>query len=195
MLWIASDFSHSFPFASCCFTHMNSSTPSDTGNGPPQTMRDRQKGILVIVFGVLCVSPDAALTRFLSEGGTSPWTIIFWKALFSTAIAAGFTVHEAGGAAALWESTVVGRRYYAVAVPVVAFILVSSHTTFPRLSIYSYYSPLFPNSQTNQSPFSIYIFPGHWIPFLICLHINGQCIAIDITQSIVVCRSGQVIPW
>ena len=105
---------------------MNSSTLSHAGTGPLQTMRDRQKGILVIVFGVLCVSPDAALTRFLSEGGTNPWTIIFWKTLFSTAIAAGFTIYEAGGVTALWESIVVGRRYYAAAVPVVAFI-VSSH--------------------------------------------------------------------
>ena len=86
-------------------------------------MIDRQKGILITVFGVLCVSPEAVLTRFLSEGGTNLWTIIFWKTLFSMAIAAGFAVHEAGSVAALWESIVVGRRYYAAAVPVVAFMV------------------------------------------------------------------------
>lgn len=86
-------------------------------------MIDRQKGILITVFGVLCVSPEAVLTRFLSEGGTNLWTIIFWKTIFSTAIATGFAVHEAGGIAALWKSIVVGRQYYAAAVPVVALIV------------------------------------------------------------------------
>ena len=86
-------------------------------------MIDRQKGILITVFGVLCVSPEAVLTRFLREGGINLWTIIFWKTLFSMVIAAGFAVHEAGSIAVLWESIVVGRRYYAAAVPFVAFIV------------------------------------------------------------------------
>jgi len=142
------------------------------------------------------------MTKFLSQGGTNPWTIIFWKTLFSTAIAAGFTVHEAGGVVALWESIVVGSRYYAAAVPVVAFIVSSlgkvhdlllQNNVFLLIIVLAFQTVKQPI--TFFDPPSIYIFPGQWHHILICLHINGQGIAIDFTESGVVRRSGQVIPW
>ena len=59
-------------------------------------MQDRPKGLLIILFGVLIISPDAVLVRYLSEGGAEPWTIIFWKMLFAIPITAVFAVWEAG---------------------------------------------------------------------------------------------------
>jgi len=40
-------------------------------------MNDRTKGLLIILAGVLCVSPDAVLVRFLSEGGADPWYVLY----------------------------------------------------------------------------------------------------------------------
>ena len=99
-------------------------------------IKDQPKGILFTFFGVLCASPDAVLTRFLSEGGTNSWTIIFWKALFSTTVSASFAVYGAGDVAALWISIMVGRRYYAVAVPIAASIVSLSNTSCPISVIY-----------------------------------------------------------
>jgi drug/metabolite transporter (DMT)-like permease len=60
-------------------------------------MKDRQKGILVAVFGVLCFTPDAALVIFLSKKGVDPWTIIFWKLFYSGVIAGAYAVYSVGG--------------------------------------------------------------------------------------------------
>ena len=81
-------------------------------------MNDRTKGLLIILTGVLIISPDAVLVRFLSEGGAEPWTIIFWKMLISIPISASFAVWEAGGFHNLWKSVYEGRYYYALAIPI-----------------------------------------------------------------------------
>ncbi|OEU21636.1 hypothetical protein FRACYDRAFT_235262 [Fragilariopsis cylindrus CCMP1102] len=81
-------------------------------------MNDRTKGLLIILTGVLIISPDAVLVRFLSEGGAEPWTIIFWKMLISIPISASFAVWEAGGFHNLWKSVYEGRFYYALAIPI-----------------------------------------------------------------------------
>lgn len=80
-------------------------------------MNDRTKGLLIILSGVLIISPDAVLVRYLSEGGADPWTIIFWKMLFAVPVSASFAIYEAGGVSALWKSVVEGKSYYAVAIP------------------------------------------------------------------------------
>jgi drug/metabolite transporter (DMT)-like permease len=114
-------------------------------------MKDRTKGLLIIVIGVLCVSPDAVLVRFLGEGGTDPWyasmytstcayhpllcfgsflqlsflpirTIIFWKMLLSVPFSASYALYEAGGLHPLYLSVIEGRYYYAAAIPVQATI-------------------------------------------------------------------------
>ena len=78
-------------------------------------MKDRAKGLLIILSGVLIISPDAVLVRFLSEGGADPWTIIFWKMLFAIPVSASFALYEARDISPLWKSIVEGRVYYAVA--------------------------------------------------------------------------------
>ena len=83
-------------------------------------MKPRSKGLLIILAGVICVSPDAVLVRFLTEGGTRPWTIIFWKLFLSIPISAGFALWEAGGLRKLYQSVVIGRFFYAAAAPVQA---------------------------------------------------------------------------
>ena len=83
-------------------------------------MNDRTKGLLIILAGVICVSPDAVLVRYLSTNGARPWTIIFWKLLLSIPITAGYALYEAGGIRKLYQSVVVGRYYYAAAIPVQA---------------------------------------------------------------------------
>lgn len=85
-------------------------------------MKDRAKGILIVLSGVLIISPEAVLTRFLSEGGADPWTIIFWKMLFAIPVAASFALYEAGGISPLWKLVVEGKVYYAVAVPIQAVV-------------------------------------------------------------------------
>jgi drug/metabolite transporter (DMT)-like permease len=114
-------------------------------------MKDRTKGLIIIVIGVLCVSPDAVLVRFLGEGGTDPWyasmcssactyhpliglcsffqlsflynrTIIFWKMLLSVPFSSSYALYEAGGFRPLYLSMIEGRYYYAAAIPVQATI-------------------------------------------------------------------------
>ena len=80
-------------------------------------MQDRPKGLLIILFGVLIISPDAVLVRYLSEGGAEPWTIIFWKMLFAIPITAVFAVWEAGSFSQLWSSMVYSKKYYLIAIP------------------------------------------------------------------------------
>ena len=87
---------------------------------PALAMKPRSKGLLIILVGVICVSPDAVLVRYLTEGSTPVWTIIFWKLLLSIPISAGFALWEAGGLHKLYQSVKVGRFYYAVAAPVQA---------------------------------------------------------------------------
>lgn len=70
-----------------------------------------------------------------------------------------------------------------------AFILIILYLTFQSFQTINHSPINFLDSS------SFYIFEGHWIHFFICLHINSQGIAIDITQSVVVRRSGQVVPW
>jgi len=83
-------------------------------------MKDRHKGILVALVGILCISPDAVLVRFLTSGesNTDPWTLLFWKLLLSVAVSAPYAVYEAGGAHRLWNSIVQGKWYYAAVLPV-----------------------------------------------------------------------------
>jgi drug/metabolite transporter (DMT)-like permease len=82
------------------------------------TMTPRLKGMLIALFGVICVSPDAVLVRFLSAGDTDPFTIIFWKFLMSIPASATYAVYEAGGFQSLWKSVIDGKFYYGAAIPV-----------------------------------------------------------------------------
>ena len=83
-------------------------------------MKDRAKGILVVLFGVLCISPDAVLVRFLSqEERTDPWTISFWKLIFSFPITAMYALYENHGSLiTLWDHAIRGKWYYMVSIPV-----------------------------------------------------------------------------
>jgi drug/metabolite transporter (DMT)-like permease len=85
-------------------------------------MKDRTKGLLVMLSGVLVISPDAVLTRFLGEGGADPWTIIFWKMLFALPLSTGFAIFYAGGVSKLKESVVEARYYYPIIVPLQACV-------------------------------------------------------------------------
>jgi len=80
-------------------------------------MNDRTKGLLIILAGVVAVSPDAVLVRFLSENGTPPWTIVFWKMLLGFPLTTAYALYESGGLRPLRRTIVRGRRYYAAAVP------------------------------------------------------------------------------
>ncbi|KAL3781369.1 hypothetical protein HJC23_013453 [Cyclotella cryptica] len=81
-------------------------------------MNDRTKGLSIILFGVLCVSPDAVLVRFLTTHGSNPWTIIFWKLFLSIPLSAGYAIYEAGGLKKLVNSIARARWYYVAVVPV-----------------------------------------------------------------------------
>ena len=102
-------------------------------------MQDRPKGLLIILFGVLIISPDAVLVRYLSEGGAEPWTIIFWKMLFAIPITAVFAVWEAGSFQKLWSSMVYSKKYYAIAIPLQCVVVRSSNCS----SSYNDYWQLF----------------------------------------------------
>lgn len=85
-------------------------------------MNDRTKGLLVMLSGVLIISPDAVMTRFLGEAGVDPWTIIFWKMLFALPVSTGFAIYYAGGPAKLKESVLEARYYYPIIVPLQACV-------------------------------------------------------------------------
>jgi hypothetical protein len=89
-------------------------------------MKDRHKGILVAIFGVLAISPDAVLVRFLSDGGkgtTDPWVIIFWKLVISITVSAPYAVYETGGLRRLYHSILHAKYYYLSAIPVQGVIV------------------------------------------------------------------------
>jgi len=97
-------------------------------------MKDRSKGLLIILTGVLIISPDAVLTRFMNEGGADPWTTVFWKMLFAAPVSTSFAIYEAGGPRPMWKSIVDARAYYAVVMPLQAaldtcFVLSFFYTT------------------------------------------------------------------
>ena len=97
-------------------------------------MKDRTKGLLIILTGVLIISPDAVLTRFMNEGGADPWTTVFWKMLFAAPVSTSFAIYEAGGLKPMWKSIVDARVYYAVVMPLQAaldtcFVLSFFYTT------------------------------------------------------------------
>lgn len=85
-------------------------------------MNDRTKGITIVLFGILCVSPDALLVRFLTTHGVDPWTIIFWKLLLSIPLSASYAIYEAGGVKSLARSILGSRGYYCAAIPVQCLI-------------------------------------------------------------------------
>ena len=74
-------------------------------------MNDRAKGIAITLFGVICISPEALLVRFLSTEGTDPWVIIFWKLLFSIPFTASFAIYEEGGAKKLFRNITANKEY------------------------------------------------------------------------------------
>ena len=106
-----------------------------TKNKPTiNAMNDRTKGLSIVLFGVLCVSPDAVLVRFLSTHGTDPWNIIFWKLFLSIPLSAGYAIYEAGGVKKLCNTISGGRLFYSVVVPVqaltdIGFTLVFVYTS------------------------------------------------------------------
>lgn len=97
-------------------------------------MNDRSKGLSIVLFGVLCVSPDALLVRYLSTHGSDPWTIIFWKLLLSIPISASFAVYEAGGVRKLIETISSGKRFYVLVVPVQCVIDIGFTLSFAYTS-------------------------------------------------------------
>eukprot|EP00537_Pseudo-nitzschia_pungens_P017885 CAMPEP_0172410188 /NCGR_PEP_ID=MMETSP1061-20121228/76749_1 /TAXON_ID=37318 /ORGANISM="Pseudo-nitzschia pungens, Strain cf. pungens" /LENGTH=391 /DNA_ID=CAMNT_0013146359 /DNA_START=702 /DNA_END=1877 /DNA_ORIENTATION=+ len=111
------------------------------------SMSDRTKGLLILLAGMIVVSPDAVLTRFLSEGGSSIWTIVFWRMFFAAPVAAPFAVYEAGGFAELWKSVRAARRYYVFIVPLqalveIGFVLAFVHTTAAKALLLINLDPL-----------------------------------------------------
>ena len=81
-------------------------------------MNDRTKGLLIILFGVVAVSPDAVAVRFLSEGGTTPWTITAYQNMMGFPLTLAYTIYESGGVRQLCRDVAKGKLYYAAAVPV-----------------------------------------------------------------------------
>ena len=74
-------------------------------------MNNRAKGIAITLFGVICISPEALLVRFLSTEGTDPWVIIFWKLLISIPFTASFAIYEEGGAKKLFRNITANKEY------------------------------------------------------------------------------------
>jgi drug/metabolite transporter (DMT)-like permease len=58
---------------------------------------NRTKGLCIALFGVLIITPDAVLVRYLSSGGVDPWTILFWRMIFSFPITFTFAWYDIGG--------------------------------------------------------------------------------------------------
>lgn len=85
-------------------------------------MNDRNKGLAIALLGIICVSPDAVLVRYLSTHGSSPWTVIFWKLLISIPFSLSYALYEAGGVAPFLRAAWTDRRWYAAAVPVQSVI-------------------------------------------------------------------------
>jgi drug/metabolite transporter (DMT)-like permease len=89
---------------------------------PNETKHERAKGLAIALFGVLSISPDALLVRFLSTHGADPWVIVFWKLLFSIPLTACWALVEAGGVKKLMNTITSGSRFYCMVVPVQSMI-------------------------------------------------------------------------
>lgn len=60
-------------------------------------LQDRTKGLLIALFGVICITPDAVLVRYLTSEGVDPWTIVFWKMAFSLPLTVTYALYDIGG--------------------------------------------------------------------------------------------------
>ena len=64
-------------------------------------MRDRDRGILIMLFGVIAITPDSLLVRLMQlEGGSTVdqnLQSIFWKYLLTVPLMSGFSVRHSGG--------------------------------------------------------------------------------------------------
>ena len=65
---------------------------------------DRTKGLLIALFGVICITPDAVLVRYLSTGGVEAWTIVFWKMFLSLPLTLSYALYDMGGWKALKQN-------------------------------------------------------------------------------------------
>ncbi|KAL7505850.1 hypothetical protein ACHAXN_003284, partial [Cyclotella atomus] len=86
------------------------------------------------LFGVVCISPDALLVRFLTTHGADPWTIVFWRLLFSIPFSAIYAIYDAGGVKQLIRIISSGRRYYSAAVPIQATVDICFTISFVHTS-------------------------------------------------------------
>ena len=69
--------------------------------GRTLNMRDRDRGILIMLFGVIAITPDSLLVRLMQlEGGSTVdqnLQSIFWKYLLTVPLMSGFSVRHSGG--------------------------------------------------------------------------------------------------
>lgn len=107
----------------------------------------RSKGRLIILLGVLGVTPDSMLLRFLDQHGVDSWGILVWKLLFMGVLTAVFTVTTSGGL----KATVAGLKPVACYLPLVTvitglvevgFTLSVVHTTAANALLFMSLNPL-----------------------------------------------------
>jgi len=67
----------------------------------PLNMRDRDRGLLIMLFGVLAITPDSLLVRLMQlDGGSTVdqnLQSIFWKYVLTVPLISGFSVWHYGG--------------------------------------------------------------------------------------------------
>ena len=100
-------------------------------------LSEPQRGVMIALIGVLCVSPDSLLLRAMAVVGGSLSAIVFWKLLIAAFLIGGWVVCSAAlehrsaarGAAALWAGVRTGPRHMAAGVALQAGIDIGFSTS------------------------------------------------------------------
>lgn len=79
-------------------------------------MNDRCKGLCITLVGILSITPDAVVVRFLSSNGADPWTIVFWKMTFSIVLTGGYAWYECRQQTSIARTVLNSKGLYAAAV-------------------------------------------------------------------------------
>jgi len=65
----------------------------------------RQQGVLILLFGIVAVSPDALLLRMLEKLGITVQIILFWKSIFKVVLVMGYILGTVG-----LSKTIIGMK-------------------------------------------------------------------------------------
>jgi drug/metabolite transporter (DMT)-like permease len=113
----------------------------------PSYLSQRAKGVMLMLFGTLCISPDSVVVRFLVVHETASWSILTWKNIFCGSFQGIYVFAAAGGLKAAIAGVTAGPMHIALGAAMQAGLIITInlgfvHTTTARVLILGSLGPL-----------------------------------------------------